>query len=176
LYYYSIIIILEDVLETESFSTGTEEGASVCASFSSLPIAIKAMRQHVMQFFRGFPESLGEIELAVGEACTNAVKYGSPAGANDTIQVKCTKDEHALVIEVSDSGPGFDPAALTPPCDELSESGMGIRLMRCMMDEVEFKFGYGTTVRMVKYRCHKSEALAQTPGLQLSAPVDIETP
>ena len=57
-----------------------------------------------------------------------------------------------MVVEISDCGCGFDPELVTPPKPgELAESGMGIMLMRGSMDVVEFEFGRGTTVRMVKH-------------------------
>ncbi len=55
-------------------------------------------------------------------------------------------------MEISDNGSGFDPQLVVPPKpEELRESGMGIMLMRKLMDSVEFQFGHGTTVRLVKH-------------------------
>jgi len=61
--------------------------------------------------------------------------------------------ERALIVEVSDNGYGFDPDSVPLPMfSGLSEGGMGIFLMRTLVDSVEFRFGAGTIVQLIK-RC-----------------------
>lgn len=102
------------------------------------------------------PDELSGVEVAVGEACLNALQHGSPRGALDEVRVKCMWNDRALVVEVSDNGCGFDPGLVRQPTvnnlKELREGGMGILLMRGLMDSVEFEFGIGTTVRLTKHR------------------------
>ena len=62
-------------------------------------------------------------------------------------------DGRALAIEIIDYGGGFDVAGkgadLNP--EERGVRGLGIFLMRCLMDEVSYSTNRGgTTVRMVK--------------------------
>jgi anti-sigma regulatory factor (Ser/Thr protein kinase) len=60
--------------------------------------------------------------------------------------------ERRLPAEMSDSGQGFDPARVPMTCIEfVVEDGMGVFLMRALVDSVEFEFAAGTTVRLVKH-------------------------
>jgi serine/threonine-protein kinase RsbW len=100
------------------------------------------------------PEVLGDLKLALTEACTNSVRhaYGDGAGL-----VEIVYELHAdrLVVEVSDSGEGFEPptvrvASLT--ADELSEGGLGIAIIEALADELEIGEGSsgGSRLRFVK--------------------------
>jgi anti-sigma regulatory factor (Ser/Thr protein kinase) len=57
---------------------------------------------------------------------------------------------------IKDQGRGFDPTTITDPSitgNLGAEHGRGILLMRWLMDEVFFEFGYrGTEVHMSKRR------------------------
>jgi serine/threonine-protein kinase RsbW len=126
---------------------------------ASVPEGITDLRQRIMAFLSTppfTPEDLSAVELAVGEACTNAFKHGSPKRELDEVRVKCMRNHRTLVVEITDCGCGFNPEQVTPPKpEELRECGMGIMLMRGSMDAVEFEFGRGTTVRLVKH-CRSS--------------------
>jgi len=131
-------------------------GEVACLSSASLPESIRTLRQQLKAFLNSSllsPEDLCEVELAAGEACTNAVKHGSPRGGLDEVRVTCIVSEHAVVVEVSDNGAGFDPESVLPPePDGLHDGGMGLFLMRALVDSVEFEFEAGTTVRLIKHR------------------------
>jgi anti-anti-sigma factor len=141
------------------FSSGDLSGQYGCRwliSSFSVPAGLTSpstIRDHISQLIGDLhlPDAeAADIKLAVGEAATNAVKYGCKTSA-DQISIYCTADSTRLVIEVSDRGPGFDPRAVPAPnFDGLPTGGMGIALMRLVMDEVKFGFKHGTTVRMVK--------------------------
>jgi serine/threonine-protein kinase RsbW len=95
-----------------------------------------------------------DIELAVGEACTNAVEHVGEQCPE--ILVRFSVDEQALVMEVIDRGPGFDPEH-TPAVNVQDETigGLGLLVIRSLMDELEVKCDSsagGACVRMVKYR------------------------
>jgi len=59
-------------------------------------------------------------------------------------------------IVIKDQGRGFDPTVIADPSiigNLEAEHGRGILLMRWLMDEVSFEFGYsGTEVHMSKRR------------------------
>jgi len=95
------------------------------------------------------------VSISVIEAGTNAIQHGCGNGACQRVDLRFSVEEDQLVIEVHDSGKGFDPDALpdpTSPDNILKERGRGIFIMRQMMDEMEFDFSSGTKVRMVKRR------------------------
>ena len=125
-------------------------------SARSTPDRMRDLRERVMQFLSlspFSPDELSGLEIAIGEACTNAMRHGSPRGECDEVKVKCMRNDHTLIVEISDNGCGFDPHVARPlVCEDLRESGMGLQLMRGLVDSVEFEFEIGTTVRLVKHR------------------------
>jgi len=92
------------------------------------------------------------VELAVGEAVANAVRHGSPRGADDRITLRALRGRDAFVMEVADRGRGFDRSRLhLPPPEEIREGGMGIYYMETIMDAALFESShFGTTVRLTK--------------------------
>lgn len=121
----------------------------------SRPRMISAIRRRIRKFAQKMaftPDQLDDIGVAVGEAATNAVKYGrNPFGSN-TVSVKLEKSDDALRVFISDTGPGFDPSTVCPPCEgDLCECGRGIMCMRLLMDEVVFhRLDRGMCVEMAK--------------------------
>jgi serine/threonine-protein kinase RsbW len=122
----------------------------------------KTVRDRVDEIAAGIPfsvEERGDIKVAVGEAMTNAVRHGSRSDV-DRVSIQCMASNNALVVEVSDGGPGFDlgnAAGVTEP-GTMIEGGMGITCMRRSVDEVTFHFGHGTTVTLVKRLGKNSES------------------
>lgn len=101
----------------------------------------------------GFDElTVNDLQLAVGEAVANAVRHGSPDPERSRIAVSCLRARGLLVVEVHDQGHGFDPDAVPlPRTRELQEGGMGIFLMRSLMDAVLYTPTHpGTLVRLFR--------------------------
>jgi serine/threonine-protein kinase RsbW len=101
-------------------------------------------------------ERIDDLKLAVSEACTNAIEAHDAAGSAERVLVRCQAGADALEVCVEDRGHGFDPADLPdhPPVtdpDRLKfERGLGIPLIRALVDEVEFSpTDQGTSVRLV---------------------------
>jgi serine/threonine-protein kinase RsbW len=95
------------------------------------------------------------VSISIVEAGTNAIQHGCRNGGECQVHMHFQVDPEALTVTVHDPGPGFDPVVLpdpTSPENLLKERGRGIYIMRQMMDEVEFRFDHGTTVRLVKRR------------------------
>ncbi len=95
-------------------------------------------------------DEIEDLKIALAEACNNAILH---AYANEVILVKFTMEENGLRIEVVDKGAGFDPKKTErkkPPPSE--EGGMGIFLIKALVDEVNFlSSSEGTCVEMIKY-------------------------
>ena len=120
------------------------------------PELVADIRHRITQVTDSMPFTLQEIEdikLAVGEAATNAFRYGCPHGMEDSIRVHCIGNSSGLTVEITDAGMGFDPALVpVPQFGSLEPGGRGIFFMRLTMDKVEFeRLRKGTLVRMVKY-------------------------
>ncbi len=98
-------------------------------------------------------DDLCDIQIAVGEALTNAYRHGSPEKGVNRIMMRCLSCKKAIVIEVADEGEPFDADTVSDPDISLMrDHGMGLFLMRQAMDVVEFlKDGPGNRVRMIKW-------------------------
>lgn len=95
-------------------------------------------------------EDVGDVELAVSEACTNVITHSSPG---DAYEVTVTIAPSACHIRVVDVGHGFDHRALTPEMAGLdAEHGRGVALMHALVDKVHFESQseVGTVVHLVK--------------------------
>ncbi len=97
--------------------------------------------------------ALFDIKVALGEALANAVRHGSPEHGEAAIDIVITAYPDRVVIEVTDSGRGFD-GEHTCADDLYAVGGRGVMFMRALMDSVCFApaNGGGTTVRLVKHR------------------------
>ncbi len=111
-------------------------------------------------------EDVGKIELACDEACTNVIKhaYNEPKQVQ-SLDIAIKLDYQKLTLVVTDHGKGFDPKAIRIPdmkeyLAELKVGGLGIYLMKTLMDEVDYdiKPGVRNQVRMVKYFINKKSS------------------
>ncbi len=107
-------------------------------------------------------DRIDDLKLAVSEACTNAIEaYGPNGGVNraeERVSILVQDDEEKLEVNVADRGPGFDPDDLPshPPVTDPErlnfERGLGIPLIRTLVDDVQFQSSpEGTSVRMIVY-------------------------
>lgn len=124
---------------------------------SAALLSARDIRDRVCQLAREMPfseEDTADIRLAVGEAASNAVKYGSPEGERSLVRVVCTRRHDAFTVQITDQGEGFDldSKSCKSACS-LEERGRGILFMRMLMDEVRFSFDLGTTVSLTKKLC-----------------------
>jgi len=100
--------------------------------------------------------TLADLKLAVTEACGNAVLHAHPRG-DGIVTVRYAVDREAVEIRVEDDGPGMDASSAIPvlPGGELPEGGMGLGIIRALVDDVEIgpgTDGRGTVVRMRRRR------------------------
>jgi anti-sigma regulatory factor (Ser/Thr protein kinase) len=116
---------------------------------SSLAIARRALAD----------ERIDDLKLAVSEACTNAFEANVSAGrAEAPVTISCYEAPERFEVSVTDAGTGFDPERLPthPPVtdpDRLNfERGLGIPLIRSLVDDVRFdSTPGGTTVTMTLF-------------------------
>jgi len=102
-------------------------------------------------------ETREQVNLAVIEAGTNAMRHGNGNDPKKTAEFRFIIERDKLVVLVKDSGSGFDPEDIEDPLSPdnfMKPCGRGIFLMRALMDEVEYNViaDNGTEVRLVKYR------------------------
>ncbi|SPE40458.1 putative anti-sigma regulatory factor, serine/threonine protein kinase [Candidatus Sulfopaludibacter sp. SbA3] len=104
---------------------------------------------------------VGQLELAVDEACANVMEHAYGRDMTKEVSVRATIDGDTVEIVVIDTGQGFDPAAIEQlELDKLiynrKSGGLGMRLMKTLMDEVHYEMipGKKNELRMIK-RLHK---------------------
>jgi serine/threonine-protein kinase RsbW len=100
-------------------------------------------------------ETLGDLKLAVTEACSNSVRHAYRDGREGAVQVIYELHTDRLVVEVRDEGQGFSAGEGLPAADgSLSEGGLGIAIIRELADELELGpgvSGKGSRLRFVKF-------------------------
>ncbi len=109
---------------------------------------------------RPLPERrVEDLRLAVTEACANAVDAGQRRGTQDPLVIDLELDDDEVAVTVIDRAGGFDLGGLDPlpaatdPQRLTHERGLGISLMRSLVDDVTFtRTDDGTAVRLVVRR------------------------
>ena len=98
-------------------------------------------------------EVLGDLKLALTEACTNSVRHAY-ADEDGVVEIVYELYPDRLVIEVSDTGEGFEPYRDRNgmELDDLTEGGLGIAIIRSLADELQIgaREGGGSRLRFVK--------------------------
>lgn len=94
-------------------------------------------------------DDIEDMKVCVSEACTNSIKHSK----KDEFQVKFYVYPDRLTIEVLDDGIGYDVDSLaSPDLKNPKTSGLGIFIIKTLMDEVEIKScdKCGTIIKMTK--------------------------
>ncbi len=101
-------------------------------------------------------KSVFRCQMSVDEACTNVVEHAYGEADAGDIDVVCTIEPGTCTIQIVDTGKPFDPSSVPPPkiskdVQEIKPGGIGLHLMRELMDQVEFEFDEsGNRLVMVK--------------------------
>ena len=91
------------------------------------------------------PEHLNmPINLALEEAVSNVMLYAYPKDKSGQVMVESWRWEDAIYFTISDSGIPFDPtqkeeADITLSAEERSIGGLGIHLVKQLMDKIEYR-------------------------------------
>ena len=86
--------------------------------------------------------------IILKELFANAVAYGYAPGATGGITVTLQRERCRLVIDFVDDGQPFDPLAvpepdLDAPDEERAIGGLGIHIVRSLVDEARYSWGDG---------------------------------
>jgi serine/threonine-protein kinase RsbW len=88
---------------------------------------------------------------AVGEAFNNIVLHGYEGREPGVIRVEVELDAAGVRVRLEDYGRSFDPAsAARPDLASLPESGMGVFILRSLMDDVAYAPGSPNTMTLFK--------------------------
>ena len=102
----------------------------------SVPVVRRVLRASMTTL--GVDETcVDDIEVALTEACTNVLDH---AQGDDEYQVVAGVDDNQCVIDVVDTGRGFDGERLgQAEAAPSAEEGRGIQLIRALVDRVQFR-------------------------------------
>jgi serine/threonine-protein kinase RsbW len=81
-------------------------------------------------------ETLGDLKLALTEACTNCVLHAYPDRPGK-VEITYELQADRLAIEIADDGPGFDYTNGDGVEADLMEGGLGLAIIRALADEFE---------------------------------------
>ncbi len=89
------------------------------------------------------PEGIDMLILALEEAVTNVINYAYGDGEGE-ITLTAERQGDALVFEIKDQGEAFDPTQVgepdvTLPAEERQLGGLGLFLIRKIMDGVHYR-------------------------------------
>jgi serine/threonine-protein kinase RsbW len=84
------------------------------------------------------------INLVLDEVVTNVIEYGYDDAGRHEITVTLTVEGNVLTIRIEDDGRAFDPVAAPPPdlalpIEDRPIGGLGIHIVRSVMDAVEYQ-------------------------------------
>ena len=85
-----------------------------------------------------------QLNLAIEEAVVNVMNYAYPAGTEGTVCIDAQMSDGVLQFVISDSGAPFDPTAraevdTTLSAEERGIGGLGIHIVRQIMDSIDYK-------------------------------------
>ncbi|MGC9194867.1 MAG: ATP-binding protein [Syntrophobacteraceae bacterium] len=109
-----------------------------------LGVAVEFVKGCAKNFGFQEPLALCDIEVAAEEAISNAIDHACPTQSDPSATVLCLKAPTGMQIVVRDNGIPFDPEKFAhyKPTDAQSQEdmrGLGMFLMRAVMDEVTFR-------------------------------------
>lgn len=129
-------------------------------------LSVEASTEHlakVRDFVAAHAESIGlsqkeisEIRLAVDEAYTNIIKHAYKNEPSSLVDIEIGSNANQLWISLMDRGKSFDPSTYSEPdlmrrIKEKKRGGMGVYLIRKVMDQVQYnRKGQTNEIRMVK--------------------------
>lgn len=104
---------------------------------------------------------LFEVNLALDELFTNIISYGFQDHAEHFIRVRVSAEPDILTVVLEDDGVAFNPVERIPPdlpcvLDQCKVGGLGIHLVKNLMDEVTYERRAGTNVLTMKKTIERS--------------------
>jgi serine/threonine-protein kinase RsbW len=120
-----------------------KRNTSVTSEAGQLPV----LTQFLQEFWSAAdlpPAETVTFELALEEIFMNVVMHGSPADRVPRVEVSLALRDCCLTLMIEDDGPSFDPLSLAAPdvtasLEERRVGGLGVYLVRQMMDAVSYK-------------------------------------
>ena len=103
------------------------------------------------------PDFLFRMNLVLEEITLNVMTHGRAAGATE-MEVIVACDANGVTIQIVDDGPRFDPLQDAPlpdpeaPLEDRPVGGLGVHLVRTMMDEITYRYEDGRNRLLMRAR------------------------
>ena len=97
---------------------------------------------------------VADLKLALTEACSNSIRHAYDEGRHGNVEVRYELTDNTLSVEIADEGDGFDPSTMRSASGELDEGGLGISIIRALVDELDIgprTDRPGSRLRFIKY-------------------------
>lgn len=129
----------------------------------TLPNDVSAVPQ-LSSFIEEVAESHGadpsvtmSINLGIEEAVVNVMNYAYPKGTYGEIDVTASFSDNTFLFTISDAGVPFDPTKVSDPdtslpVEERPIGGLGIHLLRQIMDEISYSYDNNRNILKLKKR------------------------
>jgi anti-sigma regulatory factor (Ser/Thr protein kinase) len=93
-------------------------------------------------------EATFKVKLVLEEILMNVISYGGDSSHKPRITLHLSQQNDLLSMEISDDGIAYDPLTAPPPdleseLDDRPIGGLGVHLVRELMDSVSYKFEDG---------------------------------
>ena len=101
------------------------------------------------------------LNVVLDEAVSNAINHGYDTGVRGEIAVRLRRSPDRVEVEVEDAGRPFDPLQAPPPdltwpLERRPIGGLGIHLIKSLMDEVSYARQAGRNVLKMAKRLAKA--------------------
>lgn len=97
-----------------------------------------------------------QVTLAVEEVCANLIIHSHSCNPKEKIELEILKNRNEVIFEITDQGEAFnlldyDTPELKQVVEEKRKGGLGIILVKKIMDEIEFESKNGKNIcRLIK--------------------------
>ena len=93
-------------------------------------------------------EATFKVKLVLEEILMNVISYGGDSSHKPRITLHLSQQNDLLSMEISDDGIAYDPLTAPPPdlesdLDDRPIGGLGVHLVRELMDSVSYRFKDG---------------------------------
>lgn len=128
---------------------------TIGSDISEIP-AVSARFEEGMDAYGFAPEEVLDTQLAVEEVITNIIVHGyrRPGGE---IHLSCRFTGNKIEIRITDAAPRFDPLSIPEPdldadIDDRRIGGLGIYLVRQVMDTIAYRYENGKNILTMEKR------------------------
>jgi len=92
-----------------------------------------------------------QLTLVLDELMTNTISYGFAEDAEHSIDLTLSLHSESITVEVEDDGAAFDPFDADPPdlespLDDRRIGGLGLHIVKTIMDTIEYRRADGRNI------------------------------